>query len=52
MSELSSMPTWEMNRFALWAAKAAMAYLEDPEVKKRFDEWKKERELKNAVNNI
>ena len=44
MSELSTMPTYEINSFALWVAKATEAYFENPDVKKRFEEWKKEKE--------
>ena len=44
MSELSTMPAYEINHFALWVAKATEAYFENPDVKKRFEEWKKERE--------
>ncbi len=44
MSELSTMPTYELNRFALWVAEATEAYFQNPEVKRRFEEWKKERE--------
>lgn len=46
MNELSTMPTYELNRFALWVAEAAERYFENPDVKKRFEEWKKEREAK------
>lgn len=48
MNELSTMPTYELNRFALWVAEAAERYFENPDVKKRFEEWKKERELAKA----
>lgn len=44
MSELSTMPTYELNRFALWVAKATEAYFQDPDVQRRFEEWKKEKE--------
>lgn len=44
MSELSTMPTHELNRFALWVAEATEAYFQNPDVKRRFEEWKKERE--------
>ena len=43
MSELSTMPEYELNHFALWVAKATEAYFENPDVKRRFEEWKKER---------
>ena len=44
MSELSTMPTYELNRFALWVAEATEAYFQNPDVKRRFENWKKERE--------
>ncbi len=46
MSELSTMPTYELNHFALWIAKATEAYFQDPDVKRRYEEWQKEREAK------
>lgn len=48
-SELSTLPTYELNRFALWVAKATEAYFQNPEVKRRFEEWKKEREEKQKL---
>lgn len=44
MSLLSTLPTYEANSFARWVAEATEKYFEDPEVRKRFEEWKKERE--------
>ena len=46
MSELSTMPTYELNHFTLWIAKATEAYFQDPDVKRRYEEWQKEREAK------
>ncbi|MBQ8637113.1 MAG: hypothetical protein IJ423_05500 [Clostridia bacterium] len=45
MNELSTLPTYEAKSFMLWVAKATEAYFENPDVKRRFEEWKKEREL-------
>ena len=42
MADLSTMPTYELNNFARWLAKATEAYFEDPDVKRRFAEWQKE----------
>lgn len=44
MSELSTMPEYELRRFARWVAEATEAYFENPDVKERFEKWKKERE--------
>lgn len=49
MSELSTMPTYDLNRFALWVAKATEAYFQDPDVQKRFEEWKKEKERNQKI---
>lgn len=40
--ELSTMPTYELNSFAMWVAKATEEYFKDPEVQKRFEQWQKE----------
>lgn len=45
MAAISTLPTYEINSFARWAAEAAEQYFENPDVKRRFEEWKKEREL-------
>ena len=47
MSELSTMPEYEIRSFSRWLAKATEAYFKDPDVQRRFEEWKKEREQKN-----
>lgn len=44
MSELSTMPTYELDHFALWVAKATEAYFKSPDVQRRFEEWKRQRE--------
>ncbi len=48
MSELSTMPTYELNHFALWIGKMTEAYFQNPDVKRRFEEWEKECEKKRA----
>ena len=45
MNTASTLPAYEMNSFALWVAKATEQYFENPDVKRRFEEWKREREL-------
>ena len=37
---------FEFRHFMRWLAKATEKYFEDPEVQKRFEEWKKERDAK------
>ena len=44
MNPMSTMPTYEAESFSRWLVKATMNYFENPEVKKRFNAWKKERE--------
>lgn len=46
MADLSTMPTYELNNFARWLAKATEAYFNDPDVKRRFEAWQKEQEEK------
>lgn len=46
MSELSTLPEFELRNFARWVAKEAIKYFEDPEVQERFEKWKKEEEQK------
>lgn len=46
MADLSTMPTYELNNFARWLAKATEAYFNDPDVKIRFEAWQKEQEEK------
>lgn len=45
MNELSTLPPYEAKSFMLWLAEATEAYFQNPDVKRRFEEWKKEREL-------
>ena len=44
MELIRTLPTYEENSFALWIAKATEKYFENPEVKKRFEEWQKNRQ--------
>lgn len=44
MTEISTLPTYEMNSFARWVANATLAYFENPDVQARFEKWKKEKE--------
>ena len=43
--DIKTLPTYETNSFARWVAEATEKYFENPEVKRRFEEWKKEQEL-------
>lgn len=43
MADISTLPTYEMNSFALWVAKLAEKYFENPDVKMRYEAWEKER---------
>ncbi len=44
MSDISTTPTWELNHFCLWVARATEAYFKDPDVQRRYNEWMKEKE--------
>lgn len=44
MAAISTLPKYEANSFARWVAEATEAYFENPDVKRRFEDWKKERE--------
>lgn len=44
MAAISTLPKYETNSFARWVAEATECYFENPDVKRRFEEWKKERE--------
>ena len=43
MSDITTLPTYEMNSFCRWVANATLAYFENPDVQERFEKWKKER---------
>ena len=49
MSELSTMPEYEMKSFSRWLVKAVEKYFEDPDVQRRFEEWQKEEQRKNEL---
>lgn len=49
MNELETIPTYEMQSFCRQIAKLAEKYFEDPENKRRFEEWEKEQELRRSV---
>lgn len=49
MNELETMPTVEMNAFLRWVAEATERYLEIPENKRRFEEWKREKAKRKEV---
>lgn len=42
-ADLSTMPQFEINNFALWLAKTVEAYYKDPEHQREFEEWEKEK---------
>lgn len=44
MSPISTLPTYEAESFSRWLVKATESYFENPDVKKRFNAWRKERE--------
>lgn len=46
--DVRTLPEWEFNSLARWIGRACEKYFEDPEVQKRFEEWKKQRELREA----
>lgn len=46
MYELSTLPRYDANRFYRKIAELAEKYFEEPENKKRFEEWRRECEEK------
>ena len=44
MSAIQTVPKREMKSFCRWVAQATEKYFENPEVQKRFEAWKKERD--------
>ena len=36
MTDISTLPTYEMNSFARWVAKATLKYFENPDIEKIF----------------
>lgn len=51
MTTIHTLPSYELNSFASWVAKATEAYFENPEVQKRFEKWQKERAAKGVSSN-
>lgn len=45
MAAIQTLPKGDMDSFARWVVKATIAYFDDPDTKRRFEEWKKGREL-------
>lgn len=43
MSAIKTLPTYEAQSFISWVAEATERYFENPDVKRRFEDWKKER---------
>lgn len=43
-TEVSTLPTYEMNSFSRWVVNSTLAYFENPDVQARFEKWKAERE--------
>lgn len=52
MSTLSTLPTYDINNFARWVADATERYFENPDVKRRFEKWKREKESVLYEHNI
>ncbi len=48
MYDIKTLPSCEITSFARWIARTVEKYYEDPDVKRRFDEWDKEQTQKNA----
>ena len=48
VNELSTLPPYEAKSFMLWLAEATKAYFEDPDVKRKFEEWEKECQEKDG----
>ena len=44
MSEIRTLPKWELENFCKYIAEATEKYMQDPENKKRFEEWKKDKD--------
>lgn len=50
MSELETLPLREKYSFCKWLGKTVEKYFEDPEVQKRFEKWKEEKERRMMEN--
>lgn len=42
--DIKTLPTWELNNFYKYIAKATEEYMKDPENKRRFEIWKKDKD--------
>ena len=51
MTDVRTLPKWEAQSFASWAAKATEKYFENPDVQRRFEAWQREREKKKKEVN-
>lgn len=50
MAELmEQLPAYEAKSFARWVAEATEKYFENPDVKRRFEEWKKAEKTRVAA---
>lgn len=52
MDELSALPPYEAKIFMLWAAKATEEYFKNPDVKRRFEEWMRQREKAQSNKDV
>ena len=51
MNVLEELPAYEAHSFSKWVARAVVKYFEDPENKRRFEEWQKENAEANEEQN-
>ena len=42
METISTLPPYEARSFALWVARMTEEYFKNPDVQRRFEEWRKE----------
>lgn len=47
-ADITTLPKYEEWAFGRWLAKTVEAYFENPDVKRRFEEWKREEERRNG----
>ena len=45
---IKTLPNCEMSSFAKWIAKATEQYFKNPDVQRRFEEWKKQEQQKSS----
>lgn len=48
-SEIKTLPKWELDNFCRYIAEATEKYMQDPLNKKRFEEWRKEKDKNKKV---